>query len=63
MVECHYEVNVATAYGAHYCKIILPSMLTKSEAVERTRVIARSFGTDFKATLTYIECFGRPIEV
>jgi len=63
MIECHHSVNVATNYGSHFCRIKLPSTLTRAEAVERTRLIARKFGGDFKVDLSYVECIGHSIEI
>ena len=63
MIESHYAVNVATNYGSHFCKIKLPTTLTKAEAIERARLIARKFGEDFRVDMTRVECVGHTVEL
>lgn len=63
MIENHYSVNVATSYGSHYCRVKLPSNLTRKEAIERAQLIARKFGDEFKVSMTYVECSGHEVEI
>ena len=64
-IPCNFEINVAKKatdkVSYHFCRIEIPEVI-ESEARKKLELIRRIFGDDYNVSMTFWNCYGKPIE-